>query len=52
MNQTFLRDALIYLAAALVFRLSGAALTPYSWLPAAAALVALLVTIAWRLTRR
>lgn len=40
------------LAGALVFRLSGAALTPYSWLPAAGALLALLVTIAWRLTRR
>lgn len=40
------------LAVALLFRLSGAALTPYSWLPTAAALVACLAAVAWRLTRR
>jgi cobalt/nickel transport system permease protein len=39
-------------ALALGFRLAGAALTPYSWLPAAVALLVLLASVAWRLIRR
>lgn len=39
-------------ALAAVFRLAGAALTPYSWLPLAAALLVLLASVAWRLIRR
>jgi hypothetical protein len=51
-------DAALLLAAAglfamaLVFRLGGAALTPFSWLPAAAAVLVLLLTSAWRLVPR
>ena len=51
-------DAALVLAAAslfavaLVFRLAGATLTPYSWLPAALAASVLLVTSAWRLVPR
>jgi len=40
------------LALALVFRLAGAGLTPYSWLVPAFALLVLLATVMWRLTRR
>jgi energy-coupling factor transporter transmembrane protein EcfT len=40
------------LALAIVFRLAGAGLTPYSWLPAAASLLVLLTVVAWRLIRR
>ena len=40
------------LALALVFRLAGASLTPYSWLPAAAAALVLIATSAWRLVFR
>jgi cobalt/nickel transport system permease protein len=40
------------LALALVFRLAGAALTPYSWLPAASAAIALIATSVWRLVPR
>jgi cobalt/nickel transport system permease protein len=36
------------LATAAVFRLAGAGLTPYSWLPLFAALLALLTVLAWR----
>lgn len=39
------------LITAAVFRISGAALTPYSWLLPAAAGTAVLLTIAWRLIR-
>lgn len=39
-------------ALAAVFRLAGAALTPYSWMPLAVALVLLAASIAWRLIRR
>jgi len=39
-------------AVALVFRLAGSGLTPYSWLLPAAALLVLLAAVAWRLTRR
>jgi energy-coupling factor transporter transmembrane protein EcfT len=39
-------------ALALVFRLAGATLTPYSWMPAAFAASVLLVTSAWRLVPR
>jgi len=37
---------------AVVFRLTGAALTPYSWLPAAAAALVLIATLAVRMVRR
>lgn len=40
------------LATALVFRVAGAALTPYSWLLPAAAAATTSLTIAWRLIRR
>jgi energy-coupling factor transporter transmembrane protein EcfT len=40
------------LATAATFRLSGATLTPYSWLPAGLALLALFLTYAWRLVPR
>jgi energy-coupling factor transporter transmembrane protein EcfT len=40
------------LALAAVFRLAGASLTPYSWLPAALALLVLVLTSAWRLVPR
>jgi cobalt/nickel transport system permease protein len=40
------------LALALVFRLTGAGLTPYSWLPAAGAFLVLFAVAAWRLIRR
>lgn len=36
------------LAVAVVFRLAGAGLTPYSWLPLLAALIALPASLAWR----
>jgi len=47
-----LASAGVVLVTAVVFRAAGAALTPWSWLTAAAALLALLVTIAWRLIPR
>jgi CHASE2 domain-containing sensor protein len=40
------------LGVAIVFRAAGALLTPWSWMTAAAALLALLVTVAWRLIPR
>lgn len=40
------------LALALTFRLAGAALTPYSWMPAAAAAMALIATLTWRQVTR
>jgi energy-coupling factor transporter transmembrane protein EcfT len=40
------------LVMAVVFRAAGALLTPWSWLTAAAALLALLLTVAWRLIPR
>lgn len=39
-------------ALAVVYRFAGAGLTPYSWLPAAGALLVLLAAVTWRLTRR
>jgi cobalt/nickel transport system permease protein len=49
---TLLTCAAAILATAVVFRLAGATLTPWSWLLPAAALLALLATIAWRLISR
>lgn len=40
------------LALALVFRLAGAGLTPFSWLVPIGALLVLFAAVAWRLTRR
>jgi len=40
------------LGVAVVFRWSGAALTPYSWIPPTAAAVACLAAVLWRMTRR
>lgn len=40
------------LALATVFRLAGAGLTPYSWMPAAAAALVLVCTLAWRVVTR
>jgi hypothetical protein len=51
-DAALLAAAVALLALAVVFRLAHAALTPYSWLPLAAALVLLLATFAWRLIRR
>jgi energy-coupling factor transporter transmembrane protein EcfT len=51
-DAALLACAAAVLATAVVFRATGAALTPWSWLTAAAALLALLVTIAWRLIPR
>lgn len=39
-------------AASAAFRFTGAALTPYSWMPAAFAAIAVAVTFAWRLVPR
>lgn len=47
-----LASAAALFALAVVFRLAHASLTPYSWLPFAAALVLMLATSAWRLIRR
>jgi len=47
-----LAGACAVLVTAAIFRVAGAALTPYSWLLAVAAAAALLSTIAWRLIRR
>jgi hypothetical protein len=52
-NRAF--DAVLIVAAlgvlglALTFRLAGAGLTPYSWLPTAAALIVCIATVVWRL---
>ncbi len=40
------------LAVAVWFRLAGAGLTPYSWLPATLGLLALFAAVSWRVTRR
>jgi cobalt/nickel transport system permease protein len=50
-DASLLVSAAALLALAVAFRLAGATLTSYSWLPAAAALVLLLATITWRLIR-
>lgn len=50
-DAALLASAVALLALAVVFRLAHAVLTPYSWLPLAAALVLLLATSAWRLIR-
>lgn len=47
-----LASAAALLATALVFRVAGATLTPYSWLLPVAATAATILTIAWRLIRR
>jgi energy-coupling factor transporter transmembrane protein EcfT len=51
-DAALLSGAAALLALAVVFRLAGAGLTPYSWLPPVAALFALLTAVGWRLTRR
>jgi cobalt/nickel transport system permease protein len=51
-DATLLASAAAVLALAVVFRLAGAALTPWSWLLAAAAALALLATIAGRVISR
>jgi energy-coupling factor transporter transmembrane protein EcfT len=50
-DATLLASAAVVLAIALTFRLAGAALTPWSWLLAAASALALLATVAGRLIR-
>jgi cobalt/nickel transport system permease protein len=50
-DAALLASAAALLALALTFRLAGATLTPYSWLPPAAALPVLLGAVVWRLTR-
>jgi cobalt/nickel transport system permease protein len=50
-DASLLASAAAVLAIALVFRLAGAALTPWSWLLAATAALALLATIAGRVIR-
>jgi energy-coupling factor transporter transmembrane protein EcfT len=51
-DAALLAAAATLLAIATAFRLAGAALTPYSWLPFAAGLAVLLVTVSWRSIRR
>ena len=51
-DAALLASAGVVLVTAVVFRAAGAALTPWSWLLAASALLALLVTVAWRLIPR
>jgi energy-coupling factor transporter transmembrane protein EcfT len=51
-DAVLLTGAASIFAVALTFRLAGAALTPYSWLPTAAALLACIATIVWRLKSR
>lgn len=50
-DAALLASAAALLALAVTFRLAHATLTPYSWLPLAAAFVLLLATSAWRLIR-
>lgn len=55
-NRTFdaslLTGAVAMVAASSAFRFTGAALTPYSWIPAVMALLLVLTTLAWRLVSR
>jgi len=51
-DAALLAAAAALFALALTFRVAGAALTPYSWLPPAASLLALTAAVLWRLNRR